>query len=32
MAEKMIVNDNSVEMIKPEVVESLGRIEEKWLK
>ena len=32
MAEQMIVNDNSVEEIKPKVVETLRRIEEKWLK
>ncbi len=32
MAEQMIVNDNSVEEIKPKVVESLRRIEEKWMK
>jgi dephospho-CoA kinase len=32
MAEQMIVNDNSVEVIKLKVVESLRRIEEKWLK
>ena len=32
MAEQMIVNDNSVEEIKPKVAESLRRIEEKWLK
>ena len=32
MAEQMIVNDNSVEEIKPKVVEALRRIEEKWLK
>jgi len=32
MAEQMIVNDNSVEEVKLKVVESLQRIEEKWLK
>jgi dephospho-CoA kinase len=32
MAEQMIVNDNSVKEIKPKVVESLRRIEAKWLK
>ncbi len=32
MAEQMIVNDNSVEEIKPKIVEALRRIEEKWLK
>ncbi|MGD0203457.1 MAG: AAA family ATPase [Candidatus Bathyarchaeia archaeon] len=32
MAEQMIVNDNSVEEIKPKVAETLRRIEEKWLK
>jgi dephospho-CoA kinase len=31
MAEQIIVNDNSVEKIKPKVAESLRRIEEKWL-
>jgi dephospho-CoA kinase len=32
MAEQMIVNDNSVEEIKPKIAEALRRIEEKWLK
>jgi dephospho-CoA kinase len=32
MAELMIVNDNSVEEVKPKVVEWLRRIEEKWMK
>ncbi|HYA77108.1 MAG TPA: AAA family ATPase [Verrucomicrobiae bacterium] len=32
MAEQMIVNDNSVKEIKLKVVESLRRIEEKWMK
>ena len=32
MAEQMIVNDNSVEVIKRKVVESLRRIEGKWMK
>ncbi len=32
MAEQIIVNDNSVEKIKPKVVETLRRIEEKWVK
>ncbi len=32
MAEQIIVNDNSVEVIKPKVAETLQRIEEKWLK
>ncbi len=32
MAEKIIVNDNSVEGFKAHVKEDFGRIEEKWLK
>ena len=32
MAEQMIVNDNSVEDTKAKVAETLGRIEERWLK
>ena len=32
MAEQIIVNDNSVEEIKPKVAEALRRIEAKWLK
>ncbi len=32
MAERMIVNDNSVEETKAQVAEALRRIEEKWLK
>jgi hypothetical protein len=32
MAERMIVNDNSVEQVKAKVKESLQRIEEKWMK
>ena len=32
MAEQIIVNDNSVERIKPRVAECLRRIEERWLK
>jgi dephospho-CoA kinase len=32
MAQQLIVNDNSVEHVKAKVKESLGRIEEKWLK
>ena len=32
MAEQMIVNDNNGEKIKPKVMESLRRIEKKWMK
>ena len=32
MAEQIIVNDNSIEEIKPKVAEALRRTEEKWLK
>jgi len=32
MAEKIIVNDNSIDGFKAHVKEDLGRIEEKWLK
>jgi dephospho-CoA kinase len=32
MAEQMIANDNSVEEIKTKAVDSLRRIEQKWLK
>ncbi len=32
LAEQMIVNDNSVEEVKPKVAEALRRIEAKWLK
>jgi len=32
MAEKMLVNDNSIEGFKASVRESFGRIESQWLK
>jgi dephospho-CoA kinase len=32
MAEQIIVNDNSVEQVKAKVLETLQRIEEKWMK
>jgi dephospho-CoA kinase len=32
MAEQIIVNDNSMEQVKAKVVETLQRIEEKWMK
>jgi dephospho-CoA kinase len=32
MAQQIIVNDNSFEHVKAKVKESLGRVEEKWLK
>jgi len=32
LAEQMIINDDTVEVIKPKVAEALRRIEEKWLK
>jgi dephospho-CoA kinase len=32
MAEKILINDNSMEQFKVQVKENLGRIEEKWLK
>lgn len=32
MAEQMIVNDNSVELVKLKIKEALGAIEKKWLK
>lgn len=32
MAEKILINDNSIEWFKVQVKETFGRIEEKWLK
>jgi hypothetical protein len=32
LAEKILVNDDSMEQFKAQVKDSLGRIEEKWLK
>jgi len=32
MADEMVINNNSVEQVKAEIKESLGRIEEKWSK